>query len=209
MRIAIIDDHRMVAESLARALEAAPDGFSVVGLATDGAGALRLVKEQTPDVALLDVLLGDDWGLDVGRRLAAASPQTAIVYFSAYANPDFIARALDQGAAGYVTKDGSFADLIAALRTVREGGRAFAPLPRQMAAAMRRHVAPGDSSGEQSMSDREREVFRRLAAGESLSETSKALEIDTETVRTLWKRAREKLGLESFPRRLMRRGKPS
>ena len=66
---------------------------------------------------------------------------------------------------------------------------------------------PDDSSGEQSMSDREREVFRRLAAGDSLSATSKAMSIDTETVRTLWKRAREKLGLESFPRRLMRRGR--
>ena len=201
IRVLIVDEQRMFAQAVGTVLDAEED-ITVVGIVHDETDALEVTTALRPDVVLVDALLAGQSGFDTGAALQRLHPEVALVYLTAYVNPDFIHCALDQEAAGYLTKDGDVDDLVRGVRQVAGGGRAFSELPRRMAAAMRRHVDPADTSGERHMSDREREVFRRLADGDSLSATARSMSIDTETVRTLWKRAREKLGLRALPRRL-------
>lgn len=120
VRVAIVDDHVLVCEGLAHLLALVP-GFDVVGTCPDGATAIRLVREATPDVVLLDLLLPDVHGLDMIAPLLAASPKTRIVVLSVQAEPEVAAEAVERGAKGLLSKTASPEELVAAVRRAAAG----------------------------------------------------------------------------------------
>jgi two-component system response regulator DesR len=114
VRILIADDHRLFAESLARSLELDPR-IEVVGLASNGAEAVRLVEELAPNVVLMDLRMPLLDGVEATRRIHAAAPETTVFVLTGSESPAEIARARAAGAAGYLTKDRTTDELTDAL----------------------------------------------------------------------------------------------
>lgn len=119
VRVLIADDHKLVCMGMRMLLEKA--GFDVVGEASTGRQAIQLGKETEPDVILLDIIMPDMDGLHALSALRAALPQTSVIMSTAYARPDFLARAIALGAAGYITKDDEPSSIPRSIHAVVDG----------------------------------------------------------------------------------------
>jgi len=174
-RIAIVDDHALVRDGLARllALEA---GFSVVGSCGDGAGALKLLAACRPDVVLLDISLPDADGLDLVGEIRRRNPETRVLMLSMHSEPEYAAEAIARGACGLVGKAASAETLVDAIRRVAAGET----LP----------------SAER-LSPREREVLALVAAGRSNDEVAQELGMKRKTVDGHCERLMQKLEIHT------------
>jgi DNA-binding NarL/FixJ family response regulator len=121
IRVLVVDDHPRFAELLGLALDGQP-ALDYVGHARTGAEALRLVDELRPDVVLMDVALPDLDGIAATERLRASHPQTRVVVLTGRTEPALVGRATAAGAAGFLTKNGAFGDVLNAVRTAHAGG---------------------------------------------------------------------------------------
>jgi RNA polymerase sigma factor (sigma-70 family) len=197
VRILICDDHPLFREGLRRMLETVSD-FEVVAEAERSDRALELCREHRPDVALLDVELPGGSGIGAAERLRADLPDVRVLVLSAFGDPERVRRAIDAGANGYLLKNAPPKDVIAAIRAVATGGSAFAPW---VAEAMLED-ARRDSAGQQMrrnlarLSEREREVLKLAAAGQSNAEIGQRLFISEGTVKNHFTHILRKLGLE-------------
>jgi len=124
--IVLADDHQVVRQGLRALLEAEP-GFSVVGEASDGNQVVELVERTAPDVLVLDLNMPGLGGLEVTREVTRRFPGTRVVVLSMHSSGPYVLRALTHGAAAYVLKASSAADLLQAIREVRAGRRYLSP----------------------------------------------------------------------------------
>lgn len=178
LRLLIVDDHNAVAEALHATLSLEPD-IEVVGVAENGREATELAAQHAPDVVLLDFRLPDATGADVVRRLHATNPDSKIVVFTGSGRDQAVMSAIDAGAIGFVTKDQSFADVLAAIRAAATGAATIAPtlLARVLPEIRRgadRHLR---------LTRREEEVLDQLAAGRSNAEIADRLSLSVNTIR--------------------------
>jgi two-component system response regulator DegU len=120
VRVLVVDDHAGVRESVARVLEEEPD-LEVVGEAVDGSSAVRLAAELEPDVILMDVVMPGLDGIDATRQILEQRPQTQVIGLSVHTLRTYVSRMLQAGARAYVLKDGDVAELLHAVKVVREG----------------------------------------------------------------------------------------
>lgn len=196
-RVFIVDDHPLVREWLANLLRRESD-LEVCGQAEDAAGALAAMAPQPPDVAIVDLSLKGDSGLDLIKDIRVRFPATAIIVLSMYEEVYYAERALRAGASGYVTKRESTVRIVEGIRQVREG-RVYAS-PETMARLAERMVgrAPPPAQGAiASLSDREIEVFQRLGQGHSTRRIATDLKVSMKTVQAYSARIKQKLGLAS------------
>jgi DNA-binding NarL/FixJ family response regulator len=126
MRIMIVDDHEIVREGVRSSLSRTP-GIEVVAEASTGREALRRVRQTLPDIALVDLRLPDMRGEDLTRELTRNFPGTAVIILSTYLSEETVRRALQAGAAAYVTKAAGLPELAAAIERVGAGQRAAGP----------------------------------------------------------------------------------
>ncbi len=194
IRILLIDDHRMARNGVRLMLGCEPD-LAVTGEADTAASALVLIRSASFDVALLDLGLPDKNGLDLLRQLHDTAPAMAILVVSMYAEEIYAVRALKLGAAGYLTKNSSTDTLIAAVRKAAAGGKYVTPSLLQKLAGMLGNGAP--ALPHESLSDRELEIFRMIASGESLVAIAAALHLSPSTVTTHRARILEKMGMKT------------
>jgi DNA-binding NarL/FixJ family response regulator len=183
IRIAIIDDHPVVRDGTAALLAAQPD-LEVAWTAGTLADAGTLLGASPVDVLLLDIRLEGESGLRLLPVAATARPASAapaIIVLSAYDYPQYVDAAHRLGAAGFVVKTAPIASLVAAIRAVAAGGRAF-------------DVRPGQA---RRLSGRELDVVRLVVSGRSNDEIAAALTIGTKTVETHLHRLFERFGLVS------------
>ena len=198
IRVLLADDHKSQVEGLVAILNTYDD-MEVVGVAHDGPQAVHICRLVHPDVVLLDINMSGGDGITAGPAMAELNPAPRILFFSAYANPEYVLRAIGLGAAGYLLKDDSSSMVVDALREVHAGGSAYSRAVRRIAAAMN----VGGVKRRQSdpvLGDRERRVVRLLARGNNFRQTGEAMGISIGTVRTYWNRAIAKLGLKTMPR---------
>lgn len=201
--IVIADDHHVVREGIRLVLEAEQD-LSIVGEAGSGLKALELVENLKPNVMLLDLMMSGLNGLEVTWQARRASPRTRIVILSMYADEAYVSEALRNGAAGYVLKEASSADLITAVRRVSAGFHYLSPpLSEQAIAAYVKRTQAQEKSPHEALSKRERQVLQLIAEGDSNSEIGSKLFISRRTVETHRSNLVRKLGLRT-QRELMR-----
>lgn len=193
-RVLLVDDHPAVAEGM-RELLAEEPGLEVVAVAHNGARALTLARAERPALALLDIDLPGQDGLEIGAQLLAELPELLLIYFSMYANPIFVLRAIALGARGYLLKEEPAHEVANALRAVAAGGHAFSEPIRRIAVAM---GFPSQTTDGPTLSGRERSVVRLIASGRSLDQVAEELGIGRGTVRIHWGHAQDKLGLRSL-----------
>ena len=187
--VVIVDDHRVVTRSLQSYLESFPD-LRVAGTAASGEELLQYVDAWQPDVIVQDLLLpGGIDGIETTRRVLAKRPSVRVVALTASTDEARMMAVLRAGAAGYIRKDAEPETLLAAIRAVARGRTYVDPyLARRVAED---GVSPDD------LTDREREVLRHLALGESNKAIADVLYVSEETVKTHVGHILSKLGVEN------------
>jgi NarL family two-component system response regulator LiaR len=187
--VVIVDDHRVVTRSLQSYIESFPD-LRVVGTAASGEELLQHVDTWQPDVIVQDLLLpGGIDGIETTRRVLAKRPSVRVVALTASTDEARMMAVLRAGAAGYIRKDAEPETLLAAIRAVARGRTYVDPyLARRVAED---GVSPDD------LTDREREVLRHLALGESNKSIGEVLCVSEETVKTHVGHILGKLGVEN------------
>ena len=195
IRVLLADDHTLVRAGVRRILEARP-GVTVVGEAPDGNAALAALARTPVDVLVLDLGMPGLDGFAVLRRARALAPGLKVLVLSMHADAEYVARAVREGADGYLLKDSAVSDLVAAIEAVREGRAYHSPqIQRQLTDLVRGGPpAPGPL---EPLTEREREVLARVAEGHSTKEIASRLEISTRTVETHRANLMRKLGVRS------------
>jgi DNA-binding NarL/FixJ family response regulator len=194
VRILIADDHAVVRRGV-RDLLGEEFPSAIFGDATTAQEALDEAWKQPWNLILLDISMPGRSGLDVLRDLKDAQPRTPILVQSMHAEGQFAIRVLKAGAAGYITKDSLPEELLRAVSKVLAGGRYLSvSLAEQLAGFL---STEGGRPAHESLSDREFQVLRMLAAGRSVKEIGAEFSLSIKTISTYRTRLLEKLGLRS------------
>jgi DNA-binding NarL/FixJ family response regulator len=193
IRTLLVDDHAIARNGVKLMLSSAKD-ISVTGEAGTAHEALDLVRMQDFDVALVDITMPGKNGLDLLKSLRAEKPKLAVLILSTYSEEVYAVRALKLGAAGYLTKDAPTAALVAAVRKAAAGGKHFSLEVLEKVASL---MGGGGVSTHEALSNRELEVMKRLAAGDSLTKIAETLHLSPNTVTTYRARVLEKMGMAS------------
>ena len=189
MRVLIVDDHPIVISGC-KALLAADETIEVAE-AADGSSGFDAFCAFAPDVAVIDINLPGLSGFELTRRILRRDPAARVVIFSMNDDPAFAARAIEAGAKGFVAKNDDPALFLDALRQVAAGGVYLpADLARKLAFAR-----PGELLGQ--LSDRELEILRLLAAGDTMAAIANKLNISYKTVANNCTALKQKLGARS------------
>jgi DNA-binding NarL/FixJ family response regulator len=183
LRILLADDHTLVRAGI-RALLEQLDGVQVVAEADNGDDALRLVEEQRPDIALLDIAMSGVSGLDVAQRVAECFPGVRVIILSMHSSEEYVWRALNAGAAGYLLKDSATAELELAVRAIAQGQTYLSPaVSKYVIADYVRRVGGGLERGSlNQLTPRQREVLQLVAEGCTTQDIAHRLGISVKTV---------------------------
>jgi DNA-binding NarL/FixJ family response regulator len=196
-RITIIlaDDHPIVLAGVKALLEAADD-LKLVGEAATGLSALELIRDNRPDIAVVDISMPELGGIDLAKRVAEDCPDVKLLVLTVHEDRAYVQPLLQAGVRGYLLKRSAPEELVRAIRAVAEGGIYLDPAIAEQA------LTPGDevekgTDGTEQLSQREAEVLRFTAHGFSNKEIAARLEVSTKTVETHKARALEKLGIRT------------
>jgi DNA-binding NarL/FixJ family response regulator len=198
IRILIVDDHAAIREGLCSLLGREP-GFEVCGDVGTVAAALAFIRLEPPTVAVIDISIGNESGLDLIRRIRELNDSIRILAWSMYDDLLYAERALAAGAMGYINKRESVHTIVLAIRAIKAGDV-------YLSAAMKNHMlhrsigtggrSKATKSPIESLSNRELEVFRMIGNGLTTAEISKSLHLSVKTIETHRHRIKLKLQLD-------------
>lgn len=194
IRVAIVDDHAIVRAGLRQYLEEHID-IKVAGEAATGREAQELVRKGGIDVMLMDLSMPDQSGIDVLGAIKARAPEVGILILSGYPEEHYATSLLKQGASGYLNKECDPSEIVTAVRTIARGRRYITPAVAELLADQLGGDA--DKSPHELLSERELQVFLRLARGETIGHIADSLALSVKTVSTYRTRVMEKMRLES------------
>ena len=192
MRVLIADDHPIVMSGCRTVLADEPD--IVLLEASDAESAERVFVTEHPDISVIDINLPTVSGFELSRRILERDASARIIMFSMNSDPVFVARAIEMGAKGFVSKTGDPEDLVEAIREVGKGGVYLPPALAQSIAFAGPAVTKNPLSR---LSSREMEILRLLSAGKSLSEIAWLVHSPYKTVANTSAIIRQKLGVRS------------
>ncbi|MBI4525412.1 MAG: response regulator transcription factor [Deltaproteobacteria bacterium] len=194
MKVLIADDHPIFRAGLKETLAKESDVDSV-GEADNGHKALDLARKQRWDVVILDITMPGKGGLEVLQELRRERPKLPVLVLSAHPEEQLALRFLKAGAAGYLTKDKAPQVLLAAIRKVLRGGRYISDSLAEK--AVQELASPTTKTLHETLSDREYQVMRMIAAGKAMKEIAKELYLSVRTVSTYRARLLEKMNMKS------------
>ena len=195
IRVLLADDHSIVRDGLRRIIEE-NGNMTVVAETADGNEAIAQARQIKPDVAVIDISMPGVDGLEVTSRLAFYSPELPVLILTMHEEDQYIIRAIEAGAKGYITKRSAPEQLVNAILKIHKGGRYLTESATEILAL---RVAKGDKgrSPLDTLSMRELQVLRRLAKGHTNREIAEAYGISVKTVDTYRARLLKKLGLRN------------
>ena len=197
-RIALCDDHPIVLAGLQNLIASEQD-FELVGTATNGMNALKLIVDKQPDIALIDISMPELNGIALARKLAEDAPTVRVMVLTVYEDRAFLKQALDAGVRGYLLKRSAAENLIQAARAVLTGGIYVDPaiVDRVFASNTPRQGRNGDKPMMPALTERESEVLKLTALGFTNKEAARRLDLGVKSVETYRARGLEKLGLKT------------
>lgn len=187
IRLLLSDDHPLVRDGLRARLSTVP-GVEVVGEAGSAAEAQQQVLLASPTLVLMDVGMRDMNGIDLAALLLSEHPGLLVLMLSMYDNPEYVQRALQAGARGYVLKDAPASEIVAAIQAVAAGGTFLSPA---VSRRLFRNQAPRPV-----LSLRESQILSGLAKGLSSKQLARDLDLSVRTVEAHRQNIKRKLGLE-------------
>jgi two-component system invasion response regulator UvrY len=195
IKVLLADDHGIVRAGLRRIVEDSAD-MEVVAEAADGKEAIRQVRKQAPDVVVVDISMPGMDGLEVISQLRVYNPQLPIIVLTMHEEEQYVVRAIEAGAMGYITKRSAPEQLVEAIRKVHAGSRYLTDEATEVLAL---RVARGAQSRFplDTLSMRELQVLRRLALGHTNREIAESYHISIKTVDTYRSRLLKKLNLRN------------
>jgi two-component system response regulator NreC len=198
VRIILAEDHRITREGLVNLLQERPD-MEVVGEAENGREAVRLAKELSPDLIIMDVTMPDLNGIDATRIITSGSNNTKVIALSMYSDKQFVQGMMQAGASGYLLKDCAFEELVSAIKAVIQGDTYLSPgIAGIVVQDYLTKLTTDRSSADTVLTNREREVLQLIAEGNSTKEIAARLTVSVKTVETHRRQIMEKLGIFSI-----------
>jgi two-component system, NarL family, response regulator LiaR len=180
IRILIADDHELVRQGLVALLSVKP-GIEVIGQAKDGVEAIELARELTPDIILMDLLMPEKNGIEATREIKNDNPDTRVLIITSFAEDENVYKAIKAGALGYLLKDSSPQDLIQAIHDVCAGKMSLHPnIALKLIDELNRPTTK--KTIEEPMTEREVEVLKLVAKGQSNQEIAEGLVVSERTV---------------------------
>ncbi len=196
--ILIVDDHALVRAGIRALLERLPD-VTVIAEAKDGREAFRLIREQPPDLVLMDIAMPGLNGLEATARITKELPAVRVIVLSMYANDEYVREAIKAGAAGYLVKSAAAVELEKAIKAVMRSEMYFS---KQASSHLIKGKA-GQMSVERSLIERltprQREIVQLIAERNSTKEIAQILNISVKTVETHRAQLMERLGIFDVP----------
>ena len=194
IRIVIVDDHAIVRAGLRQYFSEQVD-FRVTGEAATGREAMEFVRKGDVDVMLLDLSMPDQSGVDALAAIKARAPDLPVLILSGYPETNYATTLLRQGAAGFLNKECDPEEIVKAIRTVFRGRKYITPAVAEL-------LADGlsgnpDKAAHEQLSEREFQVFLRLAKGETIGHMADSMSLSVKTVSTYRTRVMEKMKLAS------------
>lgn len=197
IRIMLADDHEVVRAGFKMILEQDPE-LEVVAEAADGGQAYAIAAREKPDILLMDISMPPGQsGLVACERVAKDLPATKVIILTMFAEPEYLFYTLRGGASGYVLKNSTSEELIAAVRAVAGGGSYIHP---KMTALLTKHLMGGgeeDDRSYQQLSNRELEILQLLAKGFTNKEISEQIYLSVKTVEAHRSKIYQKLGFKT------------
>lgn len=192
MRIAVIDDDRLVALSLKTILESG-GGIEVAAIGNSGEEAVSIYREIKPDIMLMDIRMGEVSGLEAGEAILKEDKNAKILYLTTFSDDEYIIKALSIGAKGYILKQ-DFEGIAPALETVMKGQSVFGDGVASKLPVLMQSKSEFDYAA-YGISDKEQEIIKLVAAGLSNKEISAKIFLSEGTIRNYLSLILEKLGL--------------
>jgi two-component system invasion response regulator UvrY len=194
IKLLVVDDHKLVRTGIIGILNKTED-MRVVAEAANGEEAINLAKEYSPDIILMDLQMPGMGGIEATRKLLRFMPDAKILALTICDSDIFPSRLLEEGAAGYITKDCSQKELIDAIRKVHIGQRYISPEIAQKLVLKR--CTRAETSPFDSLSEREFQVMIMITKGQKVPQIATVLHLSTKTVNTYRYRIFEKLGVKN------------
>ncbi len=189
-KVLIADDHTLVREGLLHILQTGPN-LEVAGEAHDGVSALALVRNTPANVLVLDLSMPGRSGIELVQQIHDEKPALRILVLTMHAEQQYAVRAFKAGASGYMTKESASAELVAAVTKVAAGGVYVSlSMAERFAQSLNE---PVDTLPHHRLSNREFDVLRRIAAGQTISEIARTLCVSSKTISTYKTRILEKM----------------
>ncbi|MFC2003846.1 response regulator, partial [Chloroflexota bacterium] len=197
IRIILVDDHKIVREGLHSLLSAEQD-MEVIAEAAEGRMAVRLARELSPDVVILDIAMPGLNGIEAARQIRTSAPNVKIVALSMHSDKRFVTEAFRAGASGYLLKDCAFEELSRAIHAVTANQIYMSPsiagilIEDYVKLQLTANTSPGSI-----LTAREREVLQLLSEGKAVKEIASLLQVSVKTVETHRMRIMKKLNVHS------------
>ena len=194
IRVGIVDDHAIVRVGLRNFLAEQVD-VRVVGEAANGREAIDLARTTEMDVMLMDLSMPGQSGIDALAMIRAKAPDVGILILSGYPEEHYAMNLIRQGASGYLNKECDPSEIVEAIRTIALGKRYITPSVAELLA--QQLGRKGDAAPHEQLSEREFQVFLKLAKGQTAGDIAESLSLSVKTVSTYRTRLMEKMGLSS------------
>jgi len=198
IRIVLADDHEIVREGLS-ALLSSQSGMELVGLACNGHEAIRLVHEQSPDMAVMDVAMPDMNGIEATRQMLRHSSEIKVLALSIHSDKRFIVEMLKAGASGYLLKDCAFHELAHAIEAVMSGQIYLSPsITGVVVDDYMERISDEEASAFSGLTTRERKVLQLLTEGHSTKDVARRLHLSIKTIETHHQNIMTKLDIHTL-----------
>lgn len=195
IRILLADDHNVLRQGVAQALETQPD-MTVVAQANNGVEAVKLAQQHQPDVILMDINMPEMDGVEATKQITAVSPHIGIIILTMYRRDDYVFEAIKAGANGYLLKEVELDELLAGIRAVAQGEAVMDPIiAHRVLAELRR--PPAKTKNKTNLTERDIEILHLLTEGLTNQEIADRLHLAEKTVRNRLTQIFRKLHLEN------------
>ena len=195
IKVLVVDDHSLIRKGLKQILDDTAD-IRVTGEAETGAEAIRMIRDNKYDIALLDITLPDKYGIDVLKQMKLQSPALPVLILSMHPDEQYALRSIKAGASGYMNKQSAPSQLVTAIRKVASGKKYISSELAEQLADDLTSDKPQDAS-HKILSNREYQTLCLMAQGKSLSEMADIMSLSAKTVSVYRSRMLEKMKLKN------------